>query len=164
MFTAWPFDAAFPSSETIPAIPEEGCAKPDPARSRLLMVRLRSKGVSMTLACGIGPALPSSLTEPPPATSAVSENGKDDVAEKSRNSMLTFSRVRGLDLAPLLRVSRPFEILTSFTDKAVGAAPEGLVLSGAAGVEGSGSVASQARKIPIALGGLDQSDLGLVDR
>src|SRR4051812_10714113 len=120
MFTAWPFDVALPSSETIPAMPDDGCTKPDPATSSAPMVRLRSKGVRMTLAGGIGPALPSSFTEPPPTTSAARENGKDDAAEKSRNSMLTFWSVRGLVFAPVLSVRRPLEIFTSFTDRAVG--------------------------------------------
>ena len=112
----------------------------------------------MTLACRMGPALPSSLIEPPPATSASSENGKDDVAEKSRNSRLTFSSL--VDL----KVKRPLEILTSFTERSVGA--EELAVGAGVGVAGVAvrRFASEARKIPVARGGLKQRDLRLIDR
>src|SRR5204863_7496039 len=89
------------------------------------------KGVSMTFACRIGPALPASLMVPPPTTSASSENGKDDSGEKSFNSTFTFWSVRGLTLVPLLKENRPLVILTSFTERSVlvasaqaGAGPE----------------------------------------
>src|SRR5205823_187311 len=120
-------EAALPSMLTSPATPEDACAKPDPARSSLSIVRLASKGVSMTFACRIGPALPVSLMVPPPATSASNENGKEDSGEKSFSSTLTFWRVRGFTLVPLLSENRPLVILTSFTERSV------LLASAAAG-------------------------------
>ncbi len=165
MFTARPLETAVPSTETIPAMPEEAGMKPDPARSRLATVRLASKGVAITSAGLRGPALPSSFSEPPPATSASSENGKDDAAEKSRSSMLTFSSANGL-AAPLFIVSRPLEILTSFTERSVAFALDVLVPAGlaSAGRGGSRGVTPQARKIPLAGSGLEQRDLRLVYR
>src|SRR4051812_6284028 len=76
----------------------------------------------------MGPALPSSLIAPPPSTSAESENGKAEAAEKSRNSTSILDSTRGLALLfAMPRERRPPLIFTSLTDRSSEEFPDGAV-------------------------------------
>src|ERR1051325_12039223 len=79
----------------------------------------------------MGPALPSSLTSPPPNTFAETEKGNCEAGEKSLTTTSTFSRMSGFLLWPVWPiVTRPLLMWTDFTDRSSGAHP--LLLGGAA--------------------------------
>src|SRR5882672_1399466 len=81
-------------------------------------------GVAAESAGLIGPAVPSRVSAPPPWIFVESENGNEDVLEKSRSTISTCSSRRGLRW-PMVRPRRrlPEVTLTSFTDRSSEAVP-----------------------------------------
>src|SRR5579864_2922947 len=129
-----PSEYPLPLKDTRPVTLGATSFAPEPARLSCVTLRLTVTGVVAESPGLIGPAFPSSLIAPPPRTFAETENGKAEVAEKSRNSISPCSSTRGFQWPMVLRrVRRPLVTLTSCTERSSGiCAEDGVRPDGAA--------------------------------
>jgi len=108
-----PVEVPLACSEAVPAMPGAVPASAE-ARFNFVTSSVTDSGVNSISVASIGPAFPSSLMSPPPASPALNENGNAAAGVKSRTSRFTLSRTSGLWRLPALPIEkRPSTILMS---------------------------------------------------
>ena len=86
-----PLELTVPSKSAKPATPVEASTNPEAAKSSCFTLILASSGVAAASVESMGPALPSSVSDPPPGRLADRLKGNSEVKEKFCTAMSTLS-------------------------------------------------------------------------